>query len=100
MMEFGDENKRREKTINDSTIFSTLHIYLSDRKSIFITRAVAVERFFFSSLLHFDHHSGRDAHRHKFLEQELAGVRNLYFGDLSLVATAFALERVIAQVGD
>ena len=51
-------------------------------------------------LLQFDHHSGRYAHGHEFLEQKLASVGNANFGDLSLVAAAFAFERVVPQVGD
>ena len=52
------------------------------------------------SLLEFDHHPRRYAHGHEFLEQKFASVRNADFGDLSLVAAAFALEGVVAQVGD
>ena len=52
------------------------------------------------SLLQFNHHSRRNAHRHKFLEQEFASVRHSHFRDLRLIATAFAFEGVVAKIGD
>ena len=54
----------------------------------------------FSRLLQLDHHPGRDAHRHEFLKQQFTRVRNADFGNLSFVATPFALEGIVAQIGD
>ena len=89
---------RQKKCANDNKLISARR-YM---------RQISVSRFLKSQrkkprrlgLFQFNHHPGRDAHGHEFLEQKLASVRNANFGDLSFVATAFAFEGVVSQVGD
>ena len=77
-----ERKQKTGKTINDSTfnnddVQHDTHIYR--RRRVLYISLERPQQNDFSRLLHFDHHSGRDAHRHEFLEQELAGVGYLYF---------------------